>query len=94
MPADNGFGAHDDNRVEHRAEDASGENEQHAVSRMNSGLWHRTTQYDNLLAKDGVFDKEGGAGSEGGTQRAHDGFEDLDEYRGEIPSTGRSADKS
>jgi hypothetical protein len=94
MPADNGFGAHDDDRVEHRAEDASGESEQHAVSRMNSGLWHGTTQDDDLLAKDGLFDKEGGAGSEGRTQRAHDGFEDLDEHRGEKPSTGRSLDES
>ena len=94
MPADDGFGAQDDDRVEHRAEDASGESEQHAVSRMNSGLWHGTTQDDDLLAKDGVFDKEGGAGSEGRTQRAHDGFEDFDEHRGERPSTGRSADKS
>jgi hypothetical protein len=63
----------------------SGESEQHAVSRMNSGLWHGTTQDDDLLAKDGVFDKEGGAGSEGRTQRAHDGFEDFDEHRGAQP---------
>jgi hypothetical protein len=58
------------------------------------GLWHGTTQDDDLLAKDGVFDKEGGVGSEGRTQRAHDGFEDFDEHRGAKPSTGRSADKS
>jgi hypothetical protein len=25
---------------------------------MNSGLWHRTTQDDDLLAKDCIFDKE------------------------------------
>jgi hypothetical protein len=67
---------------------------QHAVSRTNSGFWHRTTQDDDLLAKDGVFDTEGGAGSEGRTQRAHGGFEDFDEHRGERASTGGSADKS
>jgi hypothetical protein len=94
MPTDDGFRAHDDDRVEHRAEDASGEGEQQAISRMNSGLWHGTTQDDDLLAKDCVFDKEGGAGSEGRTQRAHDGFEDFDEHRGERASTGGSADKS
>jgi hypothetical protein len=61
---------------------------------MKAGLWHGTTQDDDLLAKDCVFDKEGGAGSEGRTQCAHDGFEDFDEHRGEKPSTRRSADKS
>ena len=54
MPADDGFGAHDDDRVEHRAEDASGESEQHAILRMNAGLWHGTTQDDDLLAKGGI----------------------------------------
>jgi hypothetical protein len=60
MPADNGFRAHADDRVEHRAEGASGESEQHAVSCINSGLWHGTTRDDDLLTKDGVFDKKSG----------------------------------
>ena len=87
MPADDGFGAYDDDRVEHRTEDARGESEHDPISSANAGLWHGTTQDDDLLTKDGVLDKEGGAGSEGRTQRAHDGFEDFDKHRGEKPST-------
>jgi hypothetical protein len=70
MPADDGFGAHDGDRLEHRAEEASGESEHDAISRTDAGLWHRTTQDDDLLAKDGIFGEEGGAGLEGRTQRA------------------------
>jgi hypothetical protein len=94
MPVDDGFGAHNDDRVEHRAEDESGESEQRAISRINAGVWHRTTQDDDLLANVGVFDKGGGAGSEGRMQRAHDSFEDFDKQRGEKPSARRSAEKS
>jgi hypothetical protein len=92
-PADDGFGAHDDDRVEHRAEDASGESEHDPISCTDAGLWHGTTQDDDLLAKDGVFDKEGGAGSEGRTQRGQDGLEDFGKHRGTKPSTGRSPEK-
>ena len=67
MPADNGLGAHDGDRLEHRAEKASGKSEHDPISGTDAGLWHGTTQNDDLLAKDGIFDEEGGAGSEGRT---------------------------
>src|ERR1017187_3980424 len=67
MPADDGLGAHDGDHLEHRAEKARGESEHDPISGTDAGLWHGTTQSDDLLAKDGIFGEEGGAGAEGRT---------------------------
>ena len=37
MPADDGSGPHDGDRLEYRAEEASGESEHDAISRTNAG---------------------------------------------------------
>jgi hypothetical protein len=50
----------------------------------------RTWQHDNLLAKDAILGKEGGAGSEDQTQCAQHGLEDLDKHRREMPTARRS----
>ena len=44
MPADDGFWPHDGDRLEHRAEEASGESEDDATSRTKAGLG--TERYD------------------------------------------------
>jgi len=49
---------HDNDRLEHRDEDASGESEHDAISRTDAGLGHRTLQRDDLLAKNNIFREE------------------------------------
>ena len=93
MPANDGFGAHDDDGFEHFGEHASDQSEQDAISRTNAGLGHRTTQDDELLAKDDIFGEKRGARTEGRTQRAQDRLENLDEHRGEKATTSGSPEK-
>jgi hypothetical protein len=50
MPADDGLGAHNGDRLEHRSEKARGESEQDPISGTDAGLWHGPTQNDDLLA--------------------------------------------
>jgi len=94
MPADDGFGPHDGDRLEDRAEDASGESEHYPISGPDAGFGHRTLQHDDLLAKNDIFREEHGAGSEDRTQCAQHGLEDFDKHHGEIPTTRRSLDES
>jgi len=61
-----------------------------AVSRTDAGLGHRTTQDNELLAKDHIFGEKRGARTEGRTQRAQDGLENLDKHRGEKATTSGS----
>jgi hypothetical protein len=70
MPANDGFGAHDDDDLEHFGEHASDQSEQDAIPRADAGLGHRTTQDDELLAKKDIFGEKRGARTEGRKQRA------------------------
>jgi len=92
MPADEGSGPNDGDRLEHRAEEASGESKHEAISRTNAGLGHRMLQHDDLLAKDDIFGEERGAGLENGTQCTQHGPEGFDDHRGANPITRRSCD--
>ena len=44
-----------------------GEGEHDPISGTDARLWRGTTQNNDLLAKDGIFGEEGGAGTEGRT---------------------------
>ena len=92
QPADDGFRPHDSDRLEHRAENASAEREHDPISGTKVGLWHGTTQDDDLLAKNNILREERGAGLEDRTQCAQHGLEDFDKHRREMPTTRRSLD--
>jgi hypothetical protein len=94
MPADNGLGAHDGDRLEDRAADAGGESEHDPISGTDAGLWHGTTQDDDLLAHNDIFREERGAGLEDRTQCAQDGLKDFDEHHGAKATRSGSREKS
>jgi hypothetical protein len=94
VPTDDGFRPHDSDRLEHRGEDSSGEREDDAISGTKAGLWHGTTQDDELLAKDDILREEGGAGLEYRAQCARHGLEDFDKHRGRMPTTSQAPEKS